>query len=148
MTSLHPIYNENNTICKAPHYHGDWYMRIMQQSAMWVRSHCKQVHDLPHKCCATTTALYHDSSLKRSGTERVNKGSQFYLMPTFIHKWNEPCLSLLPSCTASPHFWLVLISHPTGGRRLSWPGWLGEILMWFAWRRWSPISVLTGPNVE
>jgi len=27
-------------------------------------------------------ALYHDSSLKRSGMARVNEGSQFYLLPT------------------------------------------------------------------
>ena len=27
---------------------------------------------------------------------------------------------------------LVLISCTTDGRRLSWPGWLGEILRWFA----------------
>ena len=35
----------------------------------------------------------------------------------------------LQSVTA---LWLVLISHPAEGRRLSWPGWLGEILRWFA----------------
>jgi len=49
----------------------------------------------------------------------------------FIHKWNEPYLP-----THQPHsvtaLWLVLISRPTEGRRLSWPWWLGEILRWFA----------------
>jgi len=40
---------------------------------------------------------------------------------TFIHM-------LLPSHRASPHLiWMVLISRPTEGRRLSWPGWLGEV---------------------
>ena len=28
--------------------------------------------------------------------------------------------------------WPVLISSPAEGRRLSWSGWLGEILRWFA----------------
>jgi len=44
--------------------------------------------------------------------------------------------------------WLVLISRPAEGRRLSWPEWLGEILRWFARQRWSPIPVLTRPKVE
>jgi len=57
---------------------------------------------------------------------RVNEGSQsFTASHTFIHKWNEPYLPLLPSRRA---LWLVLISRPTECRRLSWPGWLGEIL--------------------
>ena len=50
---------------------------------------------------------------------------------TFIHKWNEPYLPLLPSRRASPHFWLVLISRPTEGRRPSWHRRLGEMLRWF-----------------
>jgi len=48
---------------------------------------------------------------------------------TFIHKWNEPYLPLLQSVTA---LWHWLISRPAEGRRLSWPGWLCEILRWFA----------------
>jgi len=36
---------------------------------------------------------------------------------TFIHKWNEPYLPLLPSRRASQ----VLIFRPAEGRRLSWP---------------------------
>jgi len=54
--------------------------------------------------------------------------------------------------TCQPHsitaLWLVLISRPAEGRRLSWPGWLGEILRWFVRRRRSPIPVLTGPDVQ
>ena len=38
---------------------------------------------------------------------------------------------------------LVLISRSAEGRRLSWPGWLSEILRWFAYGRWSPIPLLT-----
>jgi len=48
-------------------------------------------------------------------------------------------LPLLPDDRTSLHFWLVLISHPIEGRRLSWPAWLGEILRWFISQRWSPI---------
>ena len=40
-----------------------------------------------------------------------------------------------PAFTPGPQnvtsLWLVLISHSTWGRKLSWPGWLGEILRWF-----------------
>jgi len=31
---------------------------------------------------------------------------------TFIHKWNEPYLPLLPSCRASPHFGRYSFSVP------------------------------------
>ena len=51
---------------------------------------------------------------------------------TFFHKRNEPYLPLTPSHRASPYFCLILISCPTDSRRLSWPGWLSEILRWFA----------------
>jgi len=53
---------------------------------------------------------------------------------TFIHKWNETYLLLGP--TPQPQsitaLWLLLISRPAEGRRLSWLGWLDEILRWFA----------------
>jgi len=39
---------------------------------------------------------------------------------TFIHKWNEPCLVLLPSRTASPHFGWCLFPVP-----LRVGGWVG-----------------------
>jgi len=44
---------------------------------------------------------------------------------------NEPCLPLTPSSRAAT-LWLVLISRTAEGRKLSWPGWLGEILRWLA----------------
>jgi len=44
------------------------------------------------------------SSLKRSGMACVNQRSQFYLPPTFIHKWNEPYLPFFPSRRVSSHF--------------------------------------------
>jgi len=41
-----------------------------------------------------------------------------------------------PAITPQPQsvtaLWLVLISHPAEGRRLSWPSWLREILGWLA----------------
>jgi len=55
----------------------------------------------------------------------------------------------IPASTPQPQsitaLWLVLISCAAEGRRLSWPGWLGEILRWFTYRRQSPIPVLTRP---
>jgi len=46
---------------------------------------------------------------------------------------NHTCLY---SPAAVPHsvtaLWLVLISRPAEGRRLSWPGWHREILRYFA----------------
>ena len=66
---------------------------------------------------------------------------------TFIHKCNEPYLSLLPSRRVGAYrLWLVLIFRPVKGTRLSWAGWLGETLRWFIRRRRSPIPVLTGPT--
>jgi len=50
----------------------------------------------------------------------------------FIDKWNEPYLPLLPA--TEHHRTLavgLLISRPAEGRRLSWPGRMGEIVRWF-----------------
>ena len=44
-------------------------------------------------------------------------------------KWNKPAFTPGPQIVTS--LWLVIISHSTEGRRLNWPGWLGEILRWF-----------------
>jgi len=44
-------------------------------------------------------------------------------------KWNKPAFTPIGHRT-SLH-WLVLISCPTEGMRLSWPGWLRETLRWF-----------------
>jgi len=60
--------------------------------------------------------IMRNSSLQHSGMARVNKGSHnFYLLLTFIYKWNEPYLPLL--CTAatdraSPHFGWYSFSIP------------------------------------
>jgi len=56
-----------------------------------------------------------------------------------VHKLNQPCLSLLPSCTALPYR-PVLIFCPTKGRRLSLLGWL-VTCWWFVWPK-----MVTHPN--
>jgi len=49
----------------------------------------------------------------------------------FIHIWNEPsCLYSQPQRITA--FWPLTFSRPDEGRRLSWPGWFGEIQRWFA----------------
>ena len=43
---------------------------------------------------------------------------------------NHTCIYSQPQSITA--LWLVLVSRPADGRRLSWPGWLGEIPRWFA----------------
>jgi len=43
---------------------------------------------------------------------------------------NHTC-TLQPQPQSVAALWLALISRPAAGRRLSWLGWLGEILRWF-----------------
>ena len=67
------------------------------------------------------------SSLKRSGWHVLTRDHT--VLPatdTFIHKWNEPYLPLLPS--AERH---RTMARSAEGRRLSWPGSLCEIPRWF-----------------
>jgi len=80
---------------------------------------------------------------------RVNEWSQFYLPPTRLSTsgMNHTCL-YSPAAQHHRTLALVLISRPAEGRRLSWPGWLSEILRWFVPGRRSPIPVVTGPDVE
>jgi len=52
---------------------------------------------------------------------------------------NHTCL-YSQSVTA---LWLVLISHPVKDKRLSWPGWLGEIPRWF-----SHTKMVTHPSIS
>jgi len=80
---------------------------------------------------------------------RVNEGSHSYTCHPHFYpevEWTIPAFTLQPQSITA--LWLVLISCPTEGRRLSWPTWLGEILRWFICQRRSPIPVLTGPDVE
>ena len=67
---------------------------------------------------------------------------------TCIQKWNEPCLSELPSRAASPHFGRY--SFPVQLKVRGWVGlggWLGtEVVL--PVRRRSPISVLAGSDMR
>jgi len=101
------------------------------------------------KYTSICTALYRDLSLKRSGMARVNEGSHSFTCHSHVCpqvEWTIP--AFIPQPQSITALWLVLISRPAEGRRMSWPGWLGEILRWFARRRRSPIPVLTAPDVE
>ena len=70
------------------------------------------------------------SSLRRSGRARVSNGLRSLTCHRYVHP--KCSLPLLPGHrTLRTSLWLVLISRPTEGRRLSWPGGLGEILRWF-----------------
>jgi len=70
------------------------------------------------------------SSLDRSGRARVNKGLRSLICHPYVHtKWNKP--AFIPGPQNVTSLWLVRIFRPTEGRRLSWPGWLGEIPRWF-----------------
>ena len=61
---------------------------------------------------------------------RVNDGSQFYLPPIGFSTYGMSH----PAFTAQPQSVTALrLVHfrPSEGRRLGWPGWLGEIPRWF-----------------
>ena len=66
---------------------------------------------------------------RRTGMAPVNKEShscQPHVYPQV--EWTIP--AFYPKLQSVAALWLVLIFHPTEGRRLSWPGWLDEILRW------------------
>ena len=69
------------------------------------------------------------SSLKRSDMTVVNEKSHSFTCHPHVYPQVE---GAIPAFTAQPQsdttFWLVLISYLADGRRLSWPGWNGEIL--------------------
>ena len=66
-------------------------------------------------------ALYHGSSLKRSGMAHVNVGSHSFICHPHVYpqaEWVIPTFT--PQLQSVTVFWLVLISGPAWGRRLSW----------------------------
>jgi len=74
-----------------------------------------------------------DFSLRRSSMACVNDGSHSFTSHPHVYphvEWAIPAFS--PQLQSISALWLVFISRPTEGRRLSCPGWLGEILRWFA----------------
>jgi len=67
---------------------------------------------------------------------RVNEGSHSFTCHPHVYpqvEWTMPAFTPQPQSITA--LWLVLTSRPAEGRRLSWPGWLGEILRFFARRR-------------
>jgi len=64
---------------------------------------------------------------------------------TFIHKWNEPYTYLYSAAAERHHTLADTHFRPAEGRSLSWPEWLVTNQ---SAGRWSPIPVLTGPDVE
>ena len=75
---------------------------------------------------------------------RVNEGSHSFACHPHIYpqvEWTIPAFTPQPQSITA--FWLVLISCPAEGRRLSLPGWLGEILRWFF-----PPKMVTHPSTN
>jgi len=58
-------------------------------------------------------------------------------------RWNEPCLPLPRTST----HWLVLISHPTEDRRLSWPAILFPEFIFYVSSKMKRHYVLTEETV-
>jgi len=61
---------------------------------------------------------------------RVNEGSHSFTCHPHVYLHNGMSHPATPQPKSITTLWRVLISNPTEGRRLSWPGWLGEILRW------------------
>jgi len=63
----------------------------------------------------------------------VNEGWYSFTCHPLVYPQVEWAISAFtPQLQSITAVWLMLILLPGEGRRLSWPGWLGEILSWFA----------------
>jgi len=63
----------------------------------------------------------------------ANEGSFSFTCRPHVNPQMEQSIPVFtPQPQSITALWLVLISRPAEGRRLSWPGWLGEIPRWFA----------------
>ena len=74
-----------------------------------------------------------NSSLKRSGMAHVNEGSHSFTCHPHVYpqvEWTIPAFT--PQLQSVTALWLALVPCPTEGRRLGWPGCLGQILTCFA----------------
>ena len=63
------------------------------------------------------------SSLGRSGMARVNEGSHSFTCHPHVYpqvEWTIPAFTPQPQSITA--LWLVLLSRPTEGSRMSWPG--------------------------
>jgi len=77
-------------------------------------------------------SAYYELLVSRgSGMALINEGSHSFTchLCTYTQKLNEPYLPLTPSRRASPHLAGTNCLY-RWGRRLSWPGWLGEIVLY------------------
>jgi len=75
------------------------------------------------------TAYYELLISRRSGMACVNEGSHSFTSHPHVYpqvEWTIAAFNPQPQSIAA--LWLVVISRPAEGRRLSWPRWLGEIL--------------------
>jgi len=61
-----------------------------------------------------------DSSLKRSGMARVKEGSHSFTCHPHIREWNMSHTSFTTRPQSITALWMILISRPAEGRRLSW----------------------------
>ena len=83
-----------------------------------------------------------NASQKRSRCHVLKRSQVSPATHTFIHEWNEPfCLYSQPQIIIA--LWPVLVTRPTEGRKLSWPGWLVTYRGGMPTRRRSPIPVPT-----
>ena len=69
------------------------------------------------------------SCVKRSGWH-VLTTDHTVLPATHTYGMSHPAFT--PQTQSITALWLLIIFRPAEGRRLSWPGWLCEILRWFA----------------
>jgi len=112
-----------------------WKLKNSPQISRTSRSNCCELLVVVSKVKYTSIcmALYHDSSLKRLGMARVNEGAHSFTCHRHVYPQVEwTTIAFTPQPQSITTLWLVLISRPAEGRRLSWPGWLGDILRWFA----------------
>ena len=102
---------------------------LVQRTHIHITARCHQGGAGKVKYPYIRIALYRDSSLKRSGMARVNEGSHSFSCHQHVYpqvEWTIPAFTPQPQSITA--LWLVLISRPAEGRRLSWRRWLGEIM--------------------
>jgi len=75
-----------------------------------------------------TNTHNHTTRINLVCTHHILWAGHLYGAQVGVHpKWNKPAVTPGPQNVTS--LWLVLISRPNEDRRLSWSGWLGEILV-------------------
>jgi len=102
-----------------------WVCRTLNREALFV---WRLIHSGEIKIF-----IMNRSCLRRSGTARANEGSRSFTCHSHVYpQVDERYGTCLYSPVAQRHRTLAgKHFRPAEGRRLSWPGWLGEILSWF-----------------